>query len=81
MTRHWKSDNSGMMIVAADHDLGMRRIQFVTPKSPAAEAGLKSGDQLVRINGSPADAQGLHATRELFYEANKKHVLEIQTRR
>ncbi len=71
-------DSSGMMLVASEQDTRVRSIMYVTPKSPAAAAGLRAGDIIVEINGKPADSQSLQATRELFYEPGKKHRLQVK---
>ena len=61
-------DRSGLFLVASEEDVSVRRVYFVSPGSPADEAGLRSDDLLLEIDGRAADAQSLHATRELFFE-------------
>ena len=43
-------------IVMGRDDTGGVKLMAVTPGSPAAEAGLRSGDRLLRINGTAIDA-------------------------
>jgi len=62
------ADRSGMLLVTSHDDLSVRRITFVSPNGPAPEAGLMQDDELLEIDGQPADAQSLHATRSLFCE-------------
>ncbi len=47
-------------IVAAQDDVGVR-IMHIYPNSPAASAGLRPGDMIVRINGDPANSSNLSA--------------------
>ena len=73
-----QTDKSGIMLIASTQDVNVRRIQFVTPGSPAVEAGLKQGDVILKINGAASDAQGLQATRELFFKADQRFTLVIK---
>ncbi len=72
------TDCSGMMIVASERDIATRRVQYVSPGTPAGIAGLKAGDELITINGDPSSIQDLHATRKLFFIAGRKHVLGVR---
>ena len=60
------ADRSGMVLVASEDDLAVRRVMFVTPYGPASEAGLEAGDEILTIDDRPAGARSLHATRLLF---------------
>lgn len=44
------------IVMAADSDGPGVRLAGITPESPAAKGGLRSGDRLVRINGKSLDA-------------------------
>ena len=72
-----RADCSGMMLVASKDDLSVRKIAFVSPGGPAEEAGIQKNDVILEINGKPAGAQLLHATRRLFFEQGE-YRLKIQ---
>ena len=73
-----RSDASGMTLVADEDDLGARRVAFVSPGTPAAEAGIEVDDLLLAIDGEPADSRELHATRELFYRPGSSFELQLR---
>jgi len=72
------ADRSALMLVAAADDVDLRRVLFVSPGSPADEAGLEAGDELVTIDARPANARSLSATRLLFFEIAER---ELEVRR
>lgn len=57
-TKNYRSifefDRSGLSIIASGPKLDVFIIQNVLPNSPAAEADLRTGDQILRIGHSPA---------------------------
>lgn len=57
-SRKWKRptnfDRSGLQIAAGGRDLKVYLITDVLPGSPADEAGLKVGDRVKKLNGTPA---------------------------
>lgn len=59
------------IVMAVDEGAGVR-LAAVTPQSPAAKAGLRGGDRLLRIDGKPLAAAGQEArlaqARELIGE-------------
>ena len=57
-------DRSGLVLVAGR--AGMRAIGVLTD-TPAAEAGIQSGDIIVTVNGTPASDMGLLPLRELLH--------------
>ena len=63
-----RADRGGMFLIASQTDASVRQVRFVTPGGPAEEAGIEAGDVLLSIDGEPADARSLHATRLLFFE-------------
>lgn len=71
-------DAGGMMLVAKENDVNARVVQYVSPRSPAAEAGILAGDSLTKIDGKPASSQSLHATRELFFQEGQRYQIQLQ---
>ena len=59
-------DMSGLFLAAEDPDFAAIRILSVNPKTPAAEAGLKSGDEIVSIDGRRTPALTLDQARGLL---------------
>ena len=57
-------DMSGLFLLAEGADLRTVRVHRVTPGSPAAEAGLKSGGRVVAVEGRAAEAWTLTELRE-----------------
>lgn len=63
--KHFPSDYSGLQVLA-DSD-STAAIYFVAPASPAARAGLKSGDRLLAVSQIPVERlAGLAGLRKLF---------------
>jgi len=59
-------DMSGLFLVARGEGFRELVVQSVAPGTPAAEAGLERGDQIVGIDGRGAAALGLEQVRELL---------------
>lgn len=76
--RKFNFDKSGMIIAATGRDLNDFIIQQVLPDTPAAEAGLKVGDVIKKIQGIPANFFSLPAFNStLSGRENKKIKLVI----
>jgi len=59
-------DMSGTFLVGAGDDYNRVTIYSVAAKTPAAEAGLMKGDEIVSVDGKPATKLGLDGVRGLF---------------
>ena len=67
-------------VLAIDQNTNRIQVLHVFPKNPAAEAGLKSGDYIVRINDEATDDMSLDvAVSKIRGEANTKVKLTVQT--
>lgn len=73
-----RMDTTGMMLIASPDDASVRQVMFVVPESPAAEAGIQQGDQILKINDQAVAATSLSETRELFCLADEVHSLELK---
>jgi hypothetical protein len=59
-------DMSGMFLVSSGPDFRRVTIQSVAERTPASEAGIAKGDELVSIDGRPVAERTLDEVRELF---------------
>jgi hypothetical protein len=72
-------DRSGLWIARAP-DLGIE-VADVATQSPAAAAGLTPGDEIVSVNGKPAEGVALYDLRERFKGAvGERFVLRVRSK-
>ena len=64
--RPFEYDMSGLFLVGRGAAFERITVFSVTPGTPAAEAGLEKGDEIVAIDAKPASRLGLDGTRELL---------------
>lgn len=74
-------DMSGLEIVSKPDDAHAFVIKSVLPHYPAAEAGLREGDEFMSIDGRPASEFDLDQLVRMFKEPEKSYSLTIQRRR
>ncbi|MFI5372866.1 MAG: PDZ domain-containing protein, partial [Candidatus Eisenbacteria bacterium] len=84
-------DMSGLFLVARGEDFRALVVQSVSAGTPAAEAGLERGDQIVAIDGQGGASLALEHARELFRKpgayrldvarAGKRFSVRLVTRR
>ncbi|NJK83523.1 MAG: PDZ domain-containing protein [Saprospiraceae bacterium] len=66
-------DRSGILINASGKNLSQYVVQYITPSSPAAEAGVQKGDILLKINGASTKLMTMNSIYEKFKKrAGKK---------
>ena len=63
---------------AADLKFDRILVRYVLPHSPASEAGLQEGDEIVAVDGRPAAPLTIGGLRALFLEPEKRHVLRTR---
>ncbi len=63
---------------AADLKFDRILVRYVLPNSPASEAGLQEGDELVAVDGRSAAPLTVGGLRALFLEPDKRHVLRTR---
>ncbi|MCS6927920.1 MAG: PDZ domain-containing protein [Saprospiraceae bacterium] len=72
-------DRSGMVVLAHGPRLNDFVVQYVLPNSPAAEADIRPGDQIVRVGGAPAHFFTLSDLMNVFQrKPGKKVRLTVQ---
>lgn len=72
-------DKSGMLVISGGSDLQSFFIAYIVPNTPAAEAGLRENDQIVKINGWPVAFYSLSKINSLLQgQAGKKITLKIR---
>ena len=70
-------DMSGTFLVGAGDDYRRVTVFSVAPKTPAAEAGLMKGDEIVSVDKRPAAQLGLDGVRGLF-KSTATYRLEVK---
>jgi hypothetical protein len=73
-------DRSGMGIVATGVSLNYFTVQFVLPNSPAAEAGIQQGDQIMRIGLTPTNFLSLGDVQRVFQKKAGKKIRLVMRR-
>lgn len=71
-------DMSGLQLITEGPDFELARIHRVLPDSPAAEAGLKTADEILTINGRAASELKLAGIREMLRLPDKQYRLQIK---
>ena len=71
-------DMSGLALVSEGPAFGVRRVQRVLPASPAQEAGLAAGDELVSIDGRKASDVPLAELREILRQPERDIPIEAR---
>ncbi|HEX9760698.1 MAG TPA: aspartyl protease family protein [Candidatus Acidoferrales bacterium] len=71
-------DASGLFLISDPPEFISIRVHAVVPGSPAAAAGLREGDAIVRVDSRPATDVGLHSLRELLRRNGEARTLTVQ---
>lgn len=71
-------DMSGLGLITDAPDFKTVRISRVMEESPASEAGLKTDDVILEVDGRAATEFTLHALREMFRKEGKLYRLKIK---
>jgi hypothetical protein len=71
-------DMSGMFLIAAGPDFRHVTVQSVADGTPAAEAGLAKGDEIVAIDGHSTAGRTLDDVREQFKTAGATRRLDVK---
>ncbi len=73
-----EEDKSGMLIVAKGSNYKTFEVAAVQPKSPAALAGIKTGDVIAGVDTDPAADLSLLTVRNLFCQVGHKYRITLQ---
>jgi predicted aspartyl protease len=71
-------DMAGLAFKGADLKFDRILVRFVLPNSPASEAGIEEGDEVVTIDGRGAAALTISGIRDLFEVPNKRHEMHLR---
>jgi len=71
-------DMSGLFVIAAGADLRTFQVLRVIDGSPASQAGIREGDEIVAVDGRPATELSLETLRSRFVEAGKERELAVR---
>jgi C-terminal processing protease CtpA/Prc len=71
-------DMSGILLNTVGSDFSRYEISGVLERSPGAEAGIREGDTLIAIDGTPVVKLGLSKIEGLFKQEGREFRLEIQ---
>ncbi len=71
-------DMSGLQLVTEGPDFALARIHRVLPDSPAAEAGLKTADEILTVDGRAVSELKLAGIREMLRLPDQQYQLQIR---
>lgn len=71
-------DASGLSLTVGQDSTGPLGVEYVVSGSAAADAGIRAGDELLRVDDRTASATSLHATRLLLRTAGTTRRLTIR---
>jgi predicted metalloprotease with PDZ domain len=74
----YEATMSGIRLWAEGGDFRRFIVHRVMENSPAAEAGLREGDQIVSIDGQRATSFTLDQLKQMFRQAGKEYVLGVK---
>src|SRR5712691_9706062 len=70
-------DMSGIRLRADGADFTILKVSRVVENSPATEAGVREGDVVSAIDGSPAAEFSLSQISQMFKQEGKEYLLDI----
>ncbi len=73
----FEHDMSGIVIDAEGKDCRVYKVAGVTDKSPAAEAGVKTGDEIIAIDGKPAKLLTSSQVEKMLMQNGARHSLRL----
>jgi Aspartyl protease/PDZ domain len=74
----FEHDMSGLQFVTEPPAFNVFRVRRVLPGTPAEEAGIRSGDEIVSFDGRPAAEFRLASLRELLRQPGKTYPVRIR---
>jgi membrane-associated protease RseP (regulator of RpoE activity) len=71
-------DKSGLVLIDKPPEYKRFEVVFVVEGSPAAEAGLRKGDQIVSINHQPSEQYSLPELKSILRKRHRKFDLSVR---
>ncbi|MGA7613745.1 MAG: aspartyl protease family protein [Thermoanaerobaculia bacterium] len=78
ISRPFEYDMSGMLLVAADASFDRAVVRNVLEPSPAAEAGIRVGDEITAVRGKPVASMSLDEIRSILRIPGENVTLTIR---
>ena len=74
----YKYDVSGLFLAMEGANFDLVKVLRVTEKTPAAEAGLREGDTILKIDNKAANTFSLEQIRQIFMQADHTYRLTVE---
>ena len=71
-------DMSGLLLVAEGEAFKILKVKHLVEDSPATRAGLREGDVILAVNGTPASKLSLEQVRTMFKKEGQSYLLSIK---
>ncbi|MGA8030321.1 MAG: PDZ domain-containing protein [Bryobacteraceae bacterium] len=78
LSQMFEFDHAGWILSAGGPDFSSLKVFMVIAGTPASAAGIRDGDEILTINGRPANAFSLDEAREYFEHAMGPQKLSIR---
>jgi C-terminal processing protease CtpA/Prc len=73
----FRTDASGLTLLATGDDLRTYEVNTVAEGTPAADAGLKQGDVIEQVDGAPASRMSLGELKQLLIQDGRSLRLDV----
>ncbi len=74
----YEFDMSGASLTSGGSNFNIFKVRALVEKSPAAEAGLRVGDEIIAIDGKPSAGLTLEIIRRMFRQVGRKYLINVK---